>query len=148
MKSFFRQQKTHAAAATTKPTGGVSKKAAANHHKKAALATNVQSYVEALTEAFWPGPLTLVCEQQPSLTWDLGETRGTVAVRMPDHEVALAVLERVTDQIGSQLGEPVCIPEARQLPFLSNIEAPFRERAGMLLQNPLQDLPEIALLGA
>ncbi len=60
----------------------------------AALATNVQAYVEALTEAFWPGPLTLVCEQQPSLTWDLGETRGTVAVRMPDHEVALALLER------------------------------------------------------
>jgi len=60
----------------------------------AALATNVQSYVEALTEAFWPGPLTLICEQQRSLTWDLGETRGTVAVRMPDHEIALALLER------------------------------------------------------
>jgi L-threonylcarbamoyladenylate synthase len=60
----------------------------------AALATNVQAYVEALTEAFWPGPLTIVCEQQPSLTWDLGETRGTVAVRMPDHEIALALLER------------------------------------------------------
>jgi tRNA threonylcarbamoyl adenosine modification protein (Sua5/YciO/YrdC/YwlC family) len=60
----------------------------------AALATRVPSYVEALTEAFWPGPLTLVCEQQPSLTWDLGETRGTVAVRMPDHEIALALLER------------------------------------------------------
>jgi tRNA threonylcarbamoyl adenosine modification protein (Sua5/YciO/YrdC/YwlC family) len=59
-----------------------------------ALATDVQEYVEALTEAFWPGPLTLVCQQQPSLTWDLGETRGTVAVRMPDHEVALALLER------------------------------------------------------
>ncbi len=59
-----------------------------------ALATGVPSYVEALTEAFWPGPLTLVCEQQPSLTWDLGETRGTVAVRMPDHEIALALLER------------------------------------------------------
>jgi tRNA threonylcarbamoyl adenosine modification protein (Sua5/YciO/YrdC/YwlC family) len=60
----------------------------------AALATNLSAYVDALTEAFWPGPLTLVCEQQPSLTWDLGETRGTVAVRMPDHEVALALLER------------------------------------------------------
>jgi L-threonylcarbamoyladenylate synthase len=59
-----------------------------------ALATKVPSYVAALTEAFWPGPLTLVCEQQPSLTWDLGETRGTVAVRMPDHEIALALLER------------------------------------------------------
>ena len=60
----------------------------------AALATELPSYVEALTEAFWPGPLTLVCRQQPSLTWDLGETRGTVAVRMPDHEIALALLER------------------------------------------------------
>jgi tRNA threonylcarbamoyl adenosine modification protein (Sua5/YciO/YrdC/YwlC family) len=59
-----------------------------------ALATGVPDYVAALTEAFWPGPLTLVCEQQPSLTWDLGETRGTVAVRMPDHDVALALLER------------------------------------------------------
>ncbi len=59
-----------------------------------ALATKVPAYVEALIRAFWPGPLTLVCQQQPSLTWDLGETRGTVAVRMPDHEVALALLER------------------------------------------------------
>ena len=59
-----------------------------------ALATKLPTYVAALTEAFWPGPLTLVCEQQPSLTWDLGDARGTVAVRMPDHAVALALLER------------------------------------------------------
>jgi len=59
-----------------------------------ALATDLPGYARALIEGFWPGPLTLVCRQQPSLQWDLGETRGTVAVRMPDHEVALAVLER------------------------------------------------------
>jgi L-threonylcarbamoyladenylate synthase len=59
-----------------------------------ALATKLPRYVAALTRAFWPGPLTLVCQQQPSLTWDLGETKGTVAVRMPDHDVALALLER------------------------------------------------------
>ena len=59
-----------------------------------ALATGLPDYARALIEAFWPGPLTLVCRQQPSLQWDLGDTRGTVAVRMPDHEVALAVLER------------------------------------------------------
>ena len=58
-----------------------------------ALATDLPGYARALIEEFWPGPLTLVCRQQPSLQWDLGETRGTVAVRMPDHEVALAVLE-------------------------------------------------------
>ncbi len=59
-----------------------------------ALASRVSPYAQALVDAFWPGPLTLVCHQQPSLQWDLGETRGTVAVRMPDDPVALAVLER------------------------------------------------------
>ena len=59
-----------------------------------ALAVRVPDYARALVDAFWPGPLTLVCHQQSSLQWDLGDTRGTVAVRMPDHEVALALLER------------------------------------------------------
>ncbi len=59
-----------------------------------ALTIGVPSYARALLEELWPGPLTLVCLQQPSLQWDLGDTRGTVAVRMPDHDVALALLER------------------------------------------------------
>jgi len=59
-----------------------------------ALATRVPDYARALVEAFWPGPLTLVCHQQTSLQWDIGDTRGTVAVRMPDHEVARELLER------------------------------------------------------
>ena len=59
-----------------------------------ALAEGVPPWARTLVETFWPGPLTLVCHQQSSLVWDLGETRGTVAVRMPDDEVALAVLER------------------------------------------------------
>lgn len=59
-----------------------------------ALAVGVPSYARALAEKFWPGPLTLVCHQQASLMWDLGDTRGTVAVRMPDDAVALTVLER------------------------------------------------------
>src|SRR3954452_4483128 len=59
-----------------------------------ALAVSVPAYARALVEAFWPGPLTLVCHQQSSLQWDLGDTRGTVAIRMPDHPVALEILER------------------------------------------------------
>ncbi|WP_139980868.1 L-threonylcarbamoyladenylate synthase [Nocardioides litoris] len=59
-----------------------------------ALARNVPGWARELVDAFWPGPLTLVCKQQTSLMWDLGDTRGTVAVRMPDHDVALEVLER------------------------------------------------------
>jgi L-threonylcarbamoyladenylate synthase len=59
-----------------------------------ALATGLPTYARALVEALWPGPLTLVCRQQTSLQWDLGDTRGTVAVRMPDNEVALDLLSR------------------------------------------------------
>lgn len=59
-----------------------------------ALATGITKEIRALLDRFWPGPLTVVAHQQPSLKWDLGETRGTVAVRMPDHELALLVLER------------------------------------------------------
>ena len=59
-----------------------------------ALASELPAYARALIEHFWPGPLTIVARQQKSLQWDLGDTRGTVAIRMPDHEVALAILER------------------------------------------------------
>lgn len=59
-----------------------------------ALAVRIPGYARSLIQAFWPGPLTLVFHQQSSLQWDLGDTRGTVAVRMPDHEVAREILER------------------------------------------------------
>ena len=57
-----------------------------------ALASKVTPLARALVEELWPGPLTLVCRQQPSLTWDLGDSRGTVAVRMPADELALEVI--------------------------------------------------------
>jgi len=59
-----------------------------------ALAVDVPDYARALVKEFWPGPLTVVCKEQSSLRWDLGDARGTVAVRMPDHEVTLELLER------------------------------------------------------
>ena len=66
----------------------------ANAGTLAALAIKVPDWAHALVEAYWPGGLTIVCHQQPSLRWDLGETRGTVAVRLPDHPVAVELLER------------------------------------------------------
>jgi tRNA threonylcarbamoyl adenosine modification protein (Sua5/YciO/YrdC/YwlC family) len=58
-----------------------------------ALAAEVPTWLRAMTAELWPGPLTVICREQPSLNWDLGETRNTVAVRVPDHDVALAVLK-------------------------------------------------------
>ena len=58
------------------------------------LVTVVTDRTQDLIEAFWPGGLTLVVQHAPSLAWDLGDARGTVAVRMPLHPVAIELLER------------------------------------------------------
>jgi L-threonylcarbamoyladenylate synthase len=59
------------------------------------LVTDLSEEAWELVDAFWPGGLTLVAKHQPSLTWDLGDTRGTVAVRMPLHPVAIELLADV-----------------------------------------------------
>ena len=57
-----------------------------------ALAQSVPQAVRDLVAEFWPGGLTIVVPAQPSLAWDLGETRGTVALRMPSDTIALELL--------------------------------------------------------
>lgn len=59
------------------------------------LVTVVDDRLRDLVEAFWPGGLTIVVEHARSLTWDIGDARGTVALRMPLHPVALDVLREV-----------------------------------------------------
>lgn len=58
-----------------------------------ALTEFVPEIARKLAATFWPGALTMILKAQPALTWDLGETKGTVALRMPDHKIALALLE-------------------------------------------------------
>jgi L-threonylcarbamoyladenylate synthase len=58
-----------------------------------ALIDDLGPYGKDLIDEFWPGGLTIVCRASRSLSWDLGETRGTVAVRMPLHPVALDLLK-------------------------------------------------------
>jgi tRNA threonylcarbamoyl adenosine modification protein (Sua5/YciO/YrdC/YwlC family) len=60
-----------------------------------ALAADLPLVANQLAVAFWPGALTMVLKAQRSLEWDLGETRGTVALRVPDHKITLALLEDV-----------------------------------------------------
>ena len=57
-----------------------------------ALAESVPQPVRDLVAEFWPGGLTVILIAQPSLVWDLGDTRGTVALRMPSNPVALELL--------------------------------------------------------
>ena len=56
------------------------------------LVDDLPDDAKELISAFWPGPLTIVLRQGSGLTWDLGDTRGTVAVRMPLEPVALELL--------------------------------------------------------
>ncbi|AVH24898.1 threonylcarbamoyl-AMP synthase [Nocardia cyriacigeorgica] len=59
------------------------------------LVFSVRPQARDLIQAFWPGGLSLVVQQAPSLAWDLGDTRGTVMLRMPLHPVALDLLRAV-----------------------------------------------------
>jgi L-threonylcarbamoyladenylate synthase len=63
-----------------------------SRHTLNGLVLTLPAVARDLVEAFWPGALTIVVEHAPSLDWDLGDTGGTVAVRMPLHPVALEVL--------------------------------------------------------
>ena len=56
------------------------------------LATEIPDDARKLAEKYWPGPLTLIFHAQPTLTWDLGDTKGTVALRVPDDQLALDLL--------------------------------------------------------
>ena len=56
------------------------------------IAVDVPDGARALAEAFWPGALTLIVPARPRAGLDLGDTHGTIAVRVPDHDLARALL--------------------------------------------------------
>ncbi|UQX09593.1 L-threonylcarbamoyladenylate synthase [Candidatus Mycobacterium methanotrophicum] len=64
-------------------------------HTIEGLALMVPQSTRDLIRAFWPGALSLVVRQAPSLQWDIGDARGTVMLRMPLHPVAIELLREV-----------------------------------------------------
>ena len=73
------------------------------------LVEDLGTYGQDLIDEFWPGPLTLVCRANPNLVWDLGENKGTVAVRMPMHDLAVELLKETGPMAvsgASQTGSP------------------------------------------
>lgn len=80
-----------------------------------ALAEQVTPEMTALADAFWPGGLTIVVPARTTLVWDLGETHGTVAVRMPNHKLALELLRETGPLAVSSAnltGEPAALTGA------------------------------------
>jgi L-threonylcarbamoyladenylate synthase len=58
------------------------------------LVEDIDERARQLIAEYWPGPLTVVLRETPGIGWDLGHARGTVAVRMPKNDFALALIER------------------------------------------------------
>jgi tRNA threonylcarbamoyl adenosine modification protein (Sua5/YciO/YrdC/YwlC family) len=85
-----------------------------------ALAMQIPELARQLAAAFWPGALTMVLKAQPSLTWDLGETKGTVALRVPDHKIAQALLKETGPLAVSSAnahGQPAAITAEQALEY-------------------------------
>jgi len=59
-----------------------------------ALVEDLGTEGQRLIDEFWPGGLTIVCRATRTLNWDLGDTKGTVAIRMPEDPVALDLLRQ------------------------------------------------------
>ncbi|MBV8346293.1 MAG: threonylcarbamoyl-AMP synthase, partial [Mycolicibacterium sp.] len=87
-------------------------------------ALSVPHTARELVRAFWPGALSLVVRQAPSLQWDLGDARGTVMLRMPLHPVAIELLRAVGPMAVSSAnlsGQPPAITAADAHQQLGNL---------------------------
>ena len=88
-------------------------------HTVDGLVQRVSPQARELVQSFWPGGLSLVVEQAPSLAWDLGDTDGTVMLRMPLHPVAIELLRETGPMAVSSANisghtPPSTVTEARQ----------------------------------
>jgi L-threonylcarbamoyladenylate synthase len=110
-----------------------------------------------LVEAFWPGGLTVVVEHAPSLQWDLGDTNGTVGLRMPLHPIALEVLRETGPMAVSSAnkhGEPTAMTaeDAReQLGYSVSVYlegGPSENTAPSTIVDVTGDLPRVLRAGA
>jgi|GEM_PF-46703 len=58
------------------------------------LVAEVPESARAVMEQMWPGGVTIILKAHPDVSWDLGDTGGTVAIRMPDNDIALELLAK------------------------------------------------------
>ncbi|HVM00209.1 MAG TPA: L-threonylcarbamoyladenylate synthase [Egibacteraceae bacterium] len=59
------------------------------------LVEHVPEAAERLMASYWPGPVTLVLPAAPGMTWDLGDTRGSVSLRMPAADFLLDLVAEI-----------------------------------------------------
>ncbi len=113
------------------------------------LLPNIVSYIpekaKQLANAFWPGPLTLVLKKQPQIPDLITAGKDTVAVRIPNHPVTLALLQ--------QLDFPLAAPSANPFSSISpttaqHVNAYFEGKIKMVLDGgPCQKGIESTIIG-
>lgn len=128
-----------------------------SRHTLDGLVYSLPRAARELADAFWPGALTIIVEHSPSLQWDLGDTGGQVAVRMPLHPVALEVLREVGPMAvttANKLGSPAptTADEARdQLEYAVRVyleAGPAHDPAPSTIVDVTGDVPRILRAGA
>ncbi|QIM17071.1 threonylcarbamoyl-AMP synthase [Leucobacter insecticola] len=95
-----------------------------------ALAAELTAPLTALAEAFWPGALTIITRANPSLSWDLGDTGGTVALRIPNHPLALELLREtgpLAVSSANKTGQPAARTAAAAREMLGDSVAVYLE---------------------
>lgn len=116
------------------------------------LVVSVEDSARELIHAFWPGALSLVVRQAPSLRWDLGDARGTVMLRMPLHPVAIELLRQTGPMAVSSAnisGQPAAVTAAdaqRQLGDLVDVyldAGPSPEQAASTIVDLTAERPRI-----
>jgi L-threonylcarbamoyladenylate synthase len=95
-----------------------------------ALAETVPDEVRSLVAAFWPGGLTIILPARSSLQWDLGDTDGTVALRMPSNRIVLEILSEtgpLAVSSANRTGEPAAMTAAQARDMLGDSIAVYLE---------------------
>lgn len=121
-----------------------------------ALTIEFPRWAREMVADLWPGALTLICRAQPSLTWDLGETKGTVAIRVPQHE-QLRELLKATGPLAvssaNTTGQPAATSAAEAEEMLGTKAAAYLEgnQAGTGVASTILDItstePKVVRLG-
>jgi L-threonylcarbamoyladenylate synthase len=70
------------------------------------VAIDIPESAMILAEKFWPGPLTLVLKKQPHISDLITAGKDTVAVRVPNHPVALELLDKLDFPLAAPSANP------------------------------------------
>jgi tRNA threonylcarbamoyl adenosine modification protein (Sua5/YciO/YrdC/YwlC family) len=116
-----------------------------------ALAETVPDEVRSLVDVFWPGALTIILPAASSLAWDLGDTQGTVALRMPANSLALELLAETGPLAVSSAnltGKPAASTAAEAFGMLGDSVAVYLDGGeGGTLASTIIDATGLALPG-